>query len=102
MTLSRRTIGTAFFAFIAALATGMATLALFTAPAKSAPAGFVQRCGIHFCLNGKAYYFAGANTYDMFTYGGSYGDTETQYMDKARIDTQMGRSAYSAGPCAPP
>src|ERR1035437_5622698 len=65
MTLSRRTIGTAFFAFIAALATGMATLALFTAPAKAAPAGFVQRCGIHFCLNGKAYYFAGANTYDL-------------------------------------
>lgn len=40
-------------------------------------------------LNNQPFYFAGANTYDVFTYGGSYGDTETQYMDKARIDTHM-------------
>src|SRR3954447_8545194 len=32
--------------------------------ANAAITGFVQRCGIHFCLNGKTYYFAGANTYD--------------------------------------
>ena len=57
--------------------------------ANAATAGFVQRCGIHFCLDGKAYYFAGANTYDVFTFGGSYGDTETQYMDKTRIDNHF-------------
>ena len=50
---------------------------------------FATRCGTHFCLDGKEYYFAGTNTYDMFTYGGSYGDTETQFMDKARIDAQF-------------
>lgn len=47
---------------------------------------FVKRCGIHFCLDGTTYYFAGANTYDVFTFGGSWGETETQYMDKTRID----------------
>ena len=57
---------------------------------------FVTRCGIRFCLDGKPYYFAGANTYDMFTYGGSYGETETEYMDKARIDAQFTR-LQSAG-----
>jgi hypothetical protein len=58
------------------------------APA-AVPAGFVYRCGIHFCLNGNTFYFAGANTYDVFTYGGGYGDVETQWMDKARIDAHF-------------
>src|SRR4051794_17890305 len=62
-------------------------------PASAAPAGFVGRCGIHFCLGGHTYYFAGANVYDTFTYGGSYGDTETQWMDKARIDNHMAEMA---------
>jgi mannan endo-1,4-beta-mannosidase len=57
--------------------------------ASAATDGFVSRCGIHFCLNGHTYYFAGANTYDVFTYGGSYGDTETTYMDKTRIDNHF-------------
>ncbi len=61
--------------------------------AAAATDGFVSRCGVHFCLNGKTYYFAGANTYDVFTYGGSYGDTETQYMDKARIDNHFAELA---------
>lgn len=50
---------------------------------------FAQRCGIHFCFNAKPFYFAGANTYDVFTYGGSWGETETTYMDKARIDAHF-------------
>ncbi|TDD77682.1 beta-mannosidase [Actinomadura darangshiensis] len=57
--------------------------------ASAAPAGFAYRCGVHFCLDGKPFYFAGANTYDLFTFGSGSGDTETQYMDKARIDAHM-------------
>jgi hypothetical protein len=60
------------------------------APA-AVPAGFAYRCGIHFCLDGNTFYFAGANTYDIFTYGGAFGDTETQFMDKAKIDAQFAR-----------
>ncbi|WP_051367148.1 cellulose binding domain-containing protein [Hamadaea tsunoensis] len=67
----------------------MAGLVFTSRPAGAATSAFAQRCGIHFCFNGKPFYFAGANTYDVFTYGGSYGDTETQYMDKARIDAHM-------------
>ncbi|WP_328709823.1 hypothetical protein [Microbispora hainanensis] len=74
-------------ALTAGMAAGM--VAFSHTAAGAASSGFVQRCGIHFCLDGKMYYFAGANTYDVFTYGGSYGDTETQYMDKARIDAHM-------------
>jgi len=58
------------------------------APA-AAPAGFVYRCGIHFCLDGNTYYFAGANTYDVFTFGSGSGDTETSFMDKAKIDAHF-------------
>ena len=59
----------------------------------AASGGFVERCGIRFCLDGKPYYVAGANTYDLFTYGSGSGDTETQYMDKGRIDAQFARMA---------
>ncbi len=76
-------IGLVLTALVAALLVSPASRAA------AAPSGFVSRCGIHFCLNGKSYYFAGANTYDLFTYGGSSGDTETQWMDKTRIDNQM-------------
>jgi hypothetical protein len=58
------------------------------APA-AVPAGFAYRCGIHFCLDGNTYYFAGANTYDVFTFGSGSGDTETQFMDKAKIDAHF-------------
>jgi hypothetical protein len=34
-----------------------------------AATGFVSRCGIHFCLDGHPYYFAGADAYDVFTFG---------------------------------
>jgi hypothetical protein len=72
------------FALVAVLGGGSAS---------AAPTGFVYRCGTHFCLDGKTFYFAGANTYDLFTYGSGSGDTETQYMDKARIDAQMAAMA---------
>jgi hypothetical protein len=49
---------------------------------------FVTRCGIRFCLDGKPYYFAGTNTYDMFTMGYDWLPGE-QYVDKARIDAHM-------------
>jgi Cellulose binding domain/Cellulase (glycosyl hydrolase family 5) len=85
--------GAALAAALAALAAVLAaTLALPTG-ASAAISGFVQRCGIHFCLGGHAYYFAGTNDYDLFTYGGSYGDTETQWMDKTRIDNHLAEMA---------
>lgn len=77
-------------AAIIAVAVAVLTAGLFTiAKAGAAASPFAQRCGIHFCFNGQPFYFAGANTYDVFTYGGSFGDTETQYMDKARIDAHF-------------
>jgi hypothetical protein len=77
-------------AVIAALAVAVITAGLFAINrAGAATSPFAQRCGIHFCFNGQVFYFAGANTYDVFTYGGSFGDTETQYMDKARIDAHF-------------
>ncbi|WP_405010609.1 cellulose binding domain-containing protein [Kitasatospora sp. NBC_01539] len=77
------------------LALAVAAVALVARGSASAvaPSGFVQRCGIHFCLDGKPYYVAGTNTYDLFTYGSGSNDTETQYMDKARIDAQFTRFA---------
>ncbi|MFI5910959.1 cellulose binding domain-containing protein [Dactylosporangium sp. NPDC051541] len=83
------------FAFVVAACAALIA-ALVVVPlvrASAATAGFVSRCGIHFCLGGHTYYFAGANVYDTFTYGGSYGDTETQWMDKARIDNHMAEMA---------
>ncbi len=74
---------TALVALLGAVGVGLAHTAT------AAVDGFVSRCGVHFCLNGRTYYVAGANTYDVFTYGGSYGDTETQYMDKTRIDNHF-------------
>src|ERR1035437_4142380 len=61
--------------------------------AKAAVSGFVGRCGIHFCVNGATAYFAGANAYDLFTFGSGSNDTETMYMDKAAIDSQMANMA---------
>ncbi|WP_073809738.1 cellulose binding domain-containing protein [Kitasatospora sp. CB01950] len=85
---SRRLAPTALLLAAVLAVAGLAIGRAGRAEADSADA-FATRCGIHFCLNGKEYYFAGANTYDMFTYGGSYGDTETTFMDKARIDAQF-------------
>jgi mannan endo-1,4-beta-mannosidase len=56
-----------------------------------AASSFVTRCGIHFCLDGKAFYYAGANSYDIFTFGdgsstSTQDDIETKFMDKSAID----------------
>ena len=34
-----------------------------------AATSFATRCGIHFCLGGKPFFYAGANSYDLFTFG---------------------------------
>ncbi|MDW4571923.1 cellulose binding domain-containing protein [Microbacterium sp. M3] len=60
-----------------------------TSAARASADDFVERCGIHFCINGETAYFAGANSYDLFTYGAGSGDTETQYMYKDKIDQQF-------------
>src|ERR1043165_7604333 len=59
-----------------------------------AAASFVTRCGIHFCLDGKSFYYAGANSYDVFTYGdgsstATQDDIETKFMDKTAIDAHF-------------
>lgn len=74
---------------LAIVATLVLTSLTIITRAGAATSPYAQRCGIRFCFDGKPFYFAGANTYDVFTYGGSYGDTETQYMDKARIDAHF-------------
>jgi hypothetical protein len=80
-------------AIAAAAAVLAAVVAVPLVHAAAATSGFATRCGIHFCLNGHTYYFAGTNDYDIFTYGGSFGDTETQWMDKTRIDNHMAEMA---------
>ena len=55
------------------------------------PPGFVYTEGKQFMLDGRPFYFSGANVYDFFTYGSSSGDIETQFMDKDRIDEHMRR-----------
>lgn len=77
-----------------ALVIASTATALLQRTAAHANSGFVTRCGIHFCLNGNYYYFAGTNTYDMFTYGdgsstATQDDIENKYMNKAEIDGHM-------------
>jgi Cellulose binding domain/Cellulase (glycosyl hydrolase family 5) len=91
---SPRPRANARLALLAAVIALLGTVGVSLAHTASAAVdGFVSRCGIHFCLNGHTYYFAGANTYYVFTYGGNYADTETTYMDKARIDNHMAELA---------
>ncbi|MBN6547863.1 cellulase family glycosylhydrolase, partial [Actinacidiphila bryophytorum] len=89
---ARRTWLAALAAVTTALMMALLVIAV-PGPARAAAAGFVQRCGTHFCVNGKTAYFAGANSYDLFTFGSGSGDTETQYMDKAAIDSEMANMA---------
>ncbi|WP_170837099.1 PKD domain-containing protein [Aquimarina amphilecti] len=69
---------------------------VFAQKQKAAPMGFVYAEEEKFMLDGKPYYFSGANVYDFFTYGSSSGDIETQFMDKERIDGHM-RRLYKNG-----
>ncbi|MFC7483161.1 cellulase family glycosylhydrolase [Luedemannella flava] len=79
----------AVFAGIAALvAAATAVIVTNTAQAADPRDSFVTRCGIRFCVDGKPAYFAGTNTYDLFTYGYDWLPGE-QYVDKTRIDNHM-------------
>ncbi|MET7401808.1 cellulose binding domain-containing protein [Dactylosporangium sp. NPDC005572] len=83
-----------FAVLVAVLAAAAGAVVVLAGPQPAGAAtAFVQRCGIRFCLNGKPFYFAGTNTYDVFTYGSGSGDTETQYMDKAKIDAHLANLA---------
>jgi hypothetical protein len=60
----------------------------------AARSGFVYREGLNFYLDGKPYYFAGCNSYDLFTYGDGSNDStenyiENYFMNKSGIDTIM-------------
>ncbi|KAJ3046444.1 hypothetical protein HK097_000854 [Rhizophlyctis rosea] len=72
--------------FLSLAATALAAATAVLAQTSTVPEGFVTRCGTKFCLDGKPWSFAGANTYDVFTYGSGSGATETQFMDKTKID----------------
>lgn len=59
---------------------------------------FVRASGTEFVVDGHAFYFAGANSYDLFTYGDGSStqtaqDIETKYMDKSKIDSTMSQMA---------
>jgi hypothetical protein len=86
----RRTMLAALTAVLAFLAATLAILTSPTASAADARDSFVTRCGIRFCLGGKPFFFAGTNTYDVFTFGFDWLPGE-QYVDKARIDAHMAR-----------
>ena len=83
----------ALLAGLAALLTLVAAALVALAPTARAADprdSFVTRCGIRFCLDGAPYYFAGANTYDVFTFGFDWLPAP-DYVDRARIDAHMAR-----------
>jgi len=91
MSVARRPL---LIAAVTSLLIAMATvITVFSSPgARAADSrdSFVTRCGIRFCIDGRAFYFAGTNTYDMFTFGFDWLPGE-QYVDKPRIDAHMAR-----------
>ncbi|MEW9698421.1 X2-like carbohydrate binding domain-containing protein [Paenibacillus sp. SI8] len=65
---------------------------------QTSSAGFVKASGTQFIVDGHPFYFAGANSYDLFTYGdgsntSSTEDIETKYMYKDKIDSIMSQMA---------
>ena len=64
------------------------------AKTSSVPEGFVYADGTHFMCDGAPFYFAGCNSYDLFTLGDgsskdSNEDIENKYMYKDQIDSRM-------------
>ena len=72
-----RMINTAIVITLLVAALGIAFARPQNDPRAAAPASFVYACGIHFCQDGKPYYFASPNTYDVFTYGDGSSNTTT-------------------------
>ncbi|HEX3047377.1 MAG TPA: beta-mannosidase, partial [Bacillota bacterium] len=76
----------------------LVVIASISALSTAAPAGFVYRQGLNLYLDGKPYYFAGCNSYDLFTYGDGSNTSTTDYienyfMNKSGIDTIMSQMA---------
>ncbi len=68
---------------------------LAAAQGAPAPSSFVQTNGSQFTLEGRPFYFAGANTYDFYAFGSGAGSTETSFMNKTLIDLHMATLADS-------
>jgi mannan endo-1,4-beta-mannosidase len=85
-----RPLAAALTSLLAVAAAGLTLAVTRTASAADSRDSFVTRCGIRFCLDGKPYYVAGANTYDMFTFGFDWLPAP-DYVDRPRIDAHMAR-----------
>ncbi|MBV1852520.1 cellulose binding domain-containing protein [Catellatospora tritici] len=85
---SRRSLLAALAAVLAAVTLALPFVGAPAARAADPRDSFITRCGIRFCLDNRPYYFAGTNTYDVFTFGYDWLPGE-QYVDKAKIDAHM-------------